>query len=156
MKKTNKANETQGTTLTEILRLVITVPPATKKHSSRIVDHGKRCPVCKRGAFSKPLPSWKFAAYQEAIGYFLGKARGLDITSPVNVKAHYYIDADRKSDLCNYHAALHDALVFYGVIRDDNRLIIVSTDGSRVCVDRENPRTEVFISPADLEGEVLK
>jgi Holliday junction resolvase RusA-like endonuclease len=76
----------------------------------------------------------------------------MNICSPVNVEAHYYIDADRTCDLTNLHAALHDMLVHYNVIADDNRKIIVSTDGSRVHVDRKNPRTEVIVTPVNLEN----
>jgi Holliday junction resolvase RusA-like endonuclease len=62
---------------------------------------------------------------------------------------------DIKSDLTNYHAALHDMLAHYGVIADGNRLVVASTDGSRVHVDRESPRTEVTITPigGDWAGE---
>jgi Holliday junction resolvase RusA-like endonuclease len=89
----------------------------------------------------------RFREWQEACGPFLGAARWLMISVPVNIEAHYFIGADIKSDLTNYHAALHDMLVHYGVIADDNRLIVASTDGSRVHVDRASPRTEVTITP---------
>jgi Holliday junction resolvase RusA-like endonuclease len=120
----------------------------TKKNTPQITDIGPRCTKCGRGNRSIPLPAKKFQQYQKDIGPFLGAARDLNIKSPVNIEAHYFLDANRKSDLTNYHAALHDALVFYHVIDDDNRRIIVSTDGSRVYVDKENPRTEVIITPA--------
>ena len=54
----------------------------------------------------------------------------------------------KDGDLTNLHEALHDILVKYHVIADDNCKIIVSTDGSRVLYDRENPRTEVTITKA--------
>jgi Holliday junction resolvase RusA-like endonuclease len=127
--------------------------PVTKKNSPRVVDMGRRCPVCGRGGKSKPLPSPQFRQYQNDCAHFLGRARGLNISGPVNVEAHYYIRADIKSDLCNYHAALHDVLVHYGVIEDDSRRVIVGTDGSRVHVDRKNPRTEITITPAPEGAE---
>jgi Holliday junction resolvase RusA-like endonuclease len=49
-------------------------------------------------------------------------------------------------DLINLHAALHDALVDCGVLIDDHSGIIVSTDGSRVRHDKENPRIDVVIT----------
>ena len=64
---------------------------------------------------------------------------------PVNVKALYYIYKDRLVDIINLHSALHDCLVKHGVVTDDNYKIIATTDGSRVEIDRENPRTEVII-----------
>jgi Holliday junction resolvase RusA-like endonuclease len=139
--------DTVKNTLTEPLKIIIRVPPVTKKNSPDIIDIGDRCPCCGRGCRSKPLPSKQFRRYQEDCGWFLGSVRGIAIDCPVNIEAHYCIDRDIISDLTNYHAALHDVLTHYGVIRDDNRHIIVSTDGSRVHVDRVNPRTEVTITP---------
>jgi Holliday junction resolvase RusA-like endonuclease len=131
------------------LEFTIELPPVTKKNHSQIIDMGARCPRCRRGKISKVIPAEKFRQYQDNCGYLLGKVRGLNINNPVNIKALYYIKADLKSDLTNYHSALHDMLVHYSVIEDDNRRIIVSTDGSRVFVDRKNPRTEVYITPID-------
>ena len=71
------------------------------------------------------------------------------IESRVNVMAVYYMPNNRRVDLTNLHEALHDILVHYKVIKDDNCKIIVSTDGSYVDVDKWHPRTEVTIT--DLE-----
>lgn len=142
-----KSTVTAGNTLTEPLKIIIKVPPVTKKNSPKIIDIGSRCPHCGRCRTSRLLASNQFLNYQNACGWLLGTAKGMLIDCPVNVEAHYYISKDAVSDLCNYHAALHDMLVHYQVIKDDNRHIIVSTDGSRVHVDRENPRTEVIITP---------
>jgi Holliday junction resolvase RusA-like endonuclease len=134
--------------ITEAIYLTVNLPPVTKKNSPKIIDTGQRCPRCGRGSVSLPLPSKQFTRYQKDCGWFLGPAKGLSLNVPLNVEARYYISADVKSDLCNYHAALHDILTHYRVIEDDNRNIIVSTDGSRVYVDSENPRTEIIITPA--------
>lgn len=48
-------------------------------------------------------------------------------------------------DLINLHEALHDIMVENNCIKNDDSRIIVSTDGSRVLYDKENPRTEVYI-----------
>ena len=55
----------------------------------------------------------------------------------------------RAVDLTNLNEALHDILVKGQVLVDDNAKIIVSTDGSRVHLDRENPRTEVKITEVE-------
>lgn len=68
------------------------------------------------------------------------------INYPVNIKALYYMPTRRKVDLINLHSALHDCLVKANVLYDDNCGIIISTDGSRVFYDKDNPRTEVYIS----------
>ena len=49
-------------------------------------------------------------------------------------------------DITNLHSALHDILVHYQVIEDDNSNIVKATDGSRVLYDKENPRTEIYIT----------
>jgi len=52
----------------------------------------------------------------------------------------------RKCDLSNMLEALDDVLVKYGLLEDDNYTIVESHDGSRVLYDKENPRTEVYIT----------
>jgi Holliday junction resolvase RusA-like endonuclease len=51
----------------------------------------------------------------------------------------------RKCDLTNLLEAIDDILTHYGVIADDNYCIVQSHDGSRVFVDKDDPRTEVII-----------
>ena len=70
----------------------------------------------------------------------------IGIDYPVNVKATYYMPTKCKVDIVNLHSALHDILVKCGVLKDDNCRIVVSTDGSRVRYDKENPRTEIEIT----------
>lgn len=115
----------------------IPVNPVTKKNSSQIIQvNGK--PML--------IPSKKYTQYEKDCGMFL-KPLGIDY--PVNVKAIYYRRTKHRVDLCNLHEALHDTLVKYGVLADDNCNIIVSTDGSRVYYDKENPRTEVEITRSE-------
>ena len=117
------------------IKFTIPLPPRTKKNSSRIVQRGGRHIL---------LPSKAFLDYQDKAGYFIPH-RFEKISSPVQVTALFYMDADRVSDLVGHEQAIDDILVHYGVLADDNRKIIVSHDGSRVLVDRKNPRTEVTI-----------
>ena len=70
----------------------------------------------------------------------------LPICSPVNVQAVYYRRTHRRVDLTNLESALMDILVKAGVIEDDNCMIVVSTDGSRVQFDKNCPRTEIVIT----------
>ena len=56
------------------------------------------------------------------------------------------MDKNQKADLTNFNEALHDILVNKGIIADDHYKIVVSTDGSRVHVDKTSPRTEVYIT----------
>ena len=70
----------------------------------------------------------------------------MHIDYPINLKAVYYRKTKHRVDLINLHGALHDILIKCGCILDDNCNIIVSTDGSRVYYDKDNPRTEVTIT----------
>lgn len=70
----------------------------------------------------------------------------------MNVKAVFYMNARRKVDLTNLLEACDDILVKYEVLADDNCLIVASHDGSRVFYDKENPRTEIEITP--YTGEI--
>lgn len=45
----------------------------------------------------------------------------------------------------NLEESIYDILVHYGILQDDNFKIIAGSDGSRVYVDRDFPRTEVYI-----------
>ena len=75
--------------------------------------------------------------------------KSLGINQPVNVAAKFYMPTKRRVDLTNLNEALHDILVKYGVLVDDNTKIIVSTDGSRVFCDKTSPRTEIIITAAE-------
>lgn len=123
----------------KVWRIKIFGDPRTKKNSQRIIRAGGRY---------IPIPSKQYKDYEKAAGQYLEPWKGLKIAEPVNVRAHYYMKTRRKVDLTNLHEALHDILVKYGVLEDDNATIIYSTDGSRVYYDRENPRTEIVITPA--------
>lgn len=122
----------------------IPLPPVTKKNSSQIIFTGQKCPVCKRGRLARLLPSKKYREYEEAALWFL--KRGRPINTPVNVQCLFFMPTKRKVDKSNLEEACHDLLVIAGVLADDNRDIIAATDGSRVLYDKENPRTEIYIT----------
>lgn len=117
-----------------MIHFTISIPPRTKKNSQRVIVNKGRVLV---------IPSKLYKEYEANAGAFMPDIETID--EPVNIKALYYMPSKRRVDLTNLHEALHDMLVHYKVIADDNSKIIVSTDGSRVLYDKENPRTEVFI-----------
>lgn len=127
--------------LKESLAFTIPLAPITKKNSQQIITN----PRTKRPMI---IPSSKYIQYQKDAGMFL-RGKFSKIEDPINIKALYYMPTHRRVDLTNLHEALHDVLVHYGVIADDNSLIVVSTDGSRVKYDKNNPRTEVVITPSE-------
>lgn len=118
--------------------MTITIPgnPITKKNSQRIfINKTTGKPFIK--------PSAQYEAYAEAAGWFIPRA---EIDYPVNVQCVYYLNADRIVDLCNLLECTCDVLEKYGCVKNDCSRIIVSHDGSRVKVDRKNPRTEITIT----------
>lgn len=64
---------------------------------------------------------------------------------PLSIKAIYYRKDHRRCDITNLESALMDVLVSLRIIADDNYKIVCNTDGSRVKVDKANPRTELWI-----------
>lgn len=126
----------------ELAKFTIPIKPVTKKNSSQIIYvNGK----------PKLIPSKLYREYENICGWFIPK---LNISQPINVKALFYMPTKRRVDLPNLHEALHDVLIKYNCVKDDDCNIIVSTDGSRVLYDKNNPRTEVFITTS--EEEILK
>lgn len=125
------------------IRVLIPLHPYTKKNSQEIFFRSK---IDKNNEVKKvPFisPSEQYKQYEKDCRLFM---RPLGIDYPVNVQAHYFMNSLRAVDLTNLHEALHDAMITNGLIADDNCRYIVSTDGSRVFYDKENPRTEVLIT----------
>lgn len=118
------------------IRFTIALPPITKKNSQRLIMAGGR---------PRALPSKAFENYQNAAGIYI-PCKWILLNKRLNVKAMYYLQTRRKVDLANLHSALHDVLVHYGVVEDDNINIIATTDGSEAFYDKENPRTEIEIT----------
>lgn len=124
------------------MKIVIELPPVTKKNSQQIL-------VNKITGRPFVMPSKKYKEYEEMAGWFI-KCKNMNINKPVNIKCLFYMPNKRRVDLANLISGAMDLLVHYGVIEDDNSNIVVSNDGSRVYVDKEKPRTEIFIEPSDI------
>lgn len=123
----------------------IEVAPVTKKNSNQIIKVRGRAML---------VPSKRYRQYETAATPFCPYEL---IDYPVNIEAHYYMPTRRRVDITNLESALMDVLVHAGTLKDDNCAIVVSTDGSRVHYDKENPRTEVIITPSvEVEQEFIK
>lgn len=109
--------------------------PITKKNHQRILK--------TRDGRSFVAPSSQYKDYEEAVGWFIPK---MGIDYPVNVKCLYYMETKRRVDLVNLLEATMDILVKYGCLMDDDSKIVQGHDGSRVLLDRKNPRVEVTIT----------
>lgn len=123
----------------EKIECVIELPPRTKKNSQRILKAGNRMFIA---------PSAQYKQYEKDCAWWLNRFRDTNIDFPVNVKCLFYMPTKRKCDLTNLLEAIDDILVHYNVLADDNFSIIQSHDGSRVFVDKQNPRTEILIEKA--------
>ncbi|AYO30824.1 RusA family crossover junction endodeoxyribonuclease [Biomaibacter acetigenes] len=124
-------------------KIIIPLPPITKKNHQQLrLNHRTK------KYFVAPSPQYE--RYEQQCRYFI-KPLPKPIDYPVNVKALFYMDMRRKCDLTNLNEALHDILVKCGILKDDNSKIVAATDGSRVLYDKQNPRTEVYIEPLEVE-----
>ena len=127
------------------LEFTLYVKPRTKKNHMQLV-------TLKTGR-QMLLPSKQYKEFEkevvEAVGDLLLheclKYEDLPINYPINLKCEFYKEKDYKADLMGYLQAIQDALVKAGVLADDNHKIVVTTDGSKVYLDRENPRIEIEI-----------
>ena len=126
------------------MTFTINLPPVTKKNSMQPRLSGA-------GQFLGMMQSKAYQQYEKDCLAIIPGRYKLHISTPVNVKAIYYMKTRRRVDKTNLESALLDILVKAGVLADDSALnpaIVVSTDGSRVYWDKEYPRTEVEITDA--------
>lgn len=123
-----------------MIRYIVELPPVSKKNSQAILTNK---------ATGKPfiMPSKAYREYKEKAMWFLKPVPKEPIDYPVTVKCVFYMPTRRRVDKTNLEESIHDILVDAGVLADDNRDIIGSSDGTRVMYDKERPRTEIFIEP---------
>lgn len=67
------------------------------------------------------------------------------VDTPVVLIYKLYTQTWHRKDDLNLYEALDDILVSCGILKDDDRKIIRSRDGSRVLYDKEHPRAEIYI-----------
>lgn len=122
------------------IAFTLPVKPRTKKNHSQLV-------TLKTGR-QMLLPSKTYKEFEKEVVNYIKKHPQLQlcIDEPINLECHFYKDKNYRSDLVGYLQAVQDALVKAGVLKDDNTNIVVTTNGSKVFLDREEPRIEVFIS----------
>lgn len=124
----------------------IDAAPASKKNSQQIAVNR---------ATGRPfvLQSKAYREFEEAAGVWLRPKPVKPIDYPVTVKAVFYMPTRRRVDTSNLVSAVHDTLVKHGILADDNRDIIASTDGTRTYYDKEHPRVEITITPYHDDGD---
>lgn len=120
-----------------IYSATIPLNPRTKKNNQKIIKNNKtNALMVVQGDIYKQ--------YEKEAGWFLRKPP-VSISQPVNIRVIFYRDNERRCDLTNLLEAVDDILIKYKIIADDNFKIIRGHDGSRVFIDRNNPRTEIYI-----------
>jgi len=127
-----------------MIELLIPLNPVTKKNNAIPVRRGKRTMI---------IPSQRYREYEHDALLMIPQEAKKKIDYPVNIKAYYFRNSRRRVDITNLESALMDLLVKAEVLADDSAIppVVVSTDGSRVFYDKNNPRTEVYIEP-NTEG----
>lgn len=123
------------------MKFTIPFPPVTKKNSQQIY-------INKKTGKRFVSQSKQYKEYERASCFALNGTYRKKIDFPINLAAVFFMPTARRVDLVNLIEALQDVLVKAGMLADDNSKIVVSTDGSRVAIDRKHPRTEVEITRA--------
>ena len=129
-----------------MLSYTVKLAPVTKKNHQRIMVSGNRRFIA---------PSKQYQEYAQQSGWFLQPAPEKPIDYRCNVKCLFFLPTRRRTDLTNLLESIDDILVDSGVLADDNYMIIASHDGSRCFVDKENPRTEIYIERMQDEQNLL-
>lgn len=114
--------------------------PVTKKNSQRILykftKFGRKTPFI--------APSKAYVDYETDCLRQIKRPHS-PVSARVNVRSVYYMKTTRRVDLANLIEATTDILVKARVLEDDNSKIVAAHDGSRVELDRKNPRVEIEI-----------
>lgn len=122
------------------MKLTLYGNPVTKKNSQRILykftKFGRKTPFI--------APSKAYVDYETDCLRQIKKPHS-PISVRVNVRCVYYMKTARRVDLANLIEATTDILVKARVLEDDNSKIVAAHDGSRVELDRKNPRVEIEI-----------
>ena len=125
-----------------MIKFTIPLNPVSKKNSNEIVKHGNKRRI---------IASKTYRNYEKQAVLLIPWEAKQNIDYPVNIKALYFRKTRHRVDKTNLESALMDTLVTAGVLKDDSALNperVVTTDGSKVFYDKENPRTEVTITNA--------
>lgn len=119
--------------------------PTTKKNSQKIIVNQRTGrPMVVQGEkyrWYEQTCLWRLLTQKDAIAAEMDGKK-----PPYNCKYIFYRDSERIVDETNLQSAMDDILVAAGVLPDDNFKIIGGHDGSRVRIDRENPRVEITIT----------
>ena len=123
-----------------MLSYTVTGNPIVKKNTQKVVWRRGRSIV----VYSAQYRSWWNNAMDELA---VQKKPAEPIDYPVILVCKFFMQTRRVVDLSALYEGIQDTLVKAEILKDDNFNIIVGHDGSRVLLDRDNPRIEVAIIP---------
>ena len=142
-----------------ILKMTIPIPPVTKKNSKSAFvvpwtrkdgTKGQRAIIANGKTYTQYVKDVVFMLHAD------NRGNKDPISEKINIEAHYYMQTRRRVDKTNLESCLCDVLTDFCILADDNCTIVVGTDGSRVHVDPENPRTEIIITRLDERVDHLE
>lgn len=128
-----------------LAQYTIELDTRTKKNHMSIVGTGAKCPKCGKKARLFIRQGRANNEYTLKAAQYLTPRPREPIAEQVQIVYRVYTGTRRVVDDLNLYASLDDLLVKEGVLKDDNRKIIRSRDGSRVLYDKERPRAEIRI-----------
>lgn len=124
-----------------LYKYIIVGNPRSKKNSMRPSYHNGKFKLLQ----SQSYIDYAIAAKPQLIDQMRKNKQTEPIDYPINLKCLYYRSDKRRVDLVNLLNGM-DILTEVGIIADDNYKIVASVDGSRILYDKDNPRTEIYIS----------
>ena len=134
-----------GTTIELLEQYVIPLDTRTKKNHMTIAGTGAKCPACGKRKRQFVRQGHANTRYTAEAARFLNPKPKAPINETIQLVYLVYTETQRVVDDLNLYASLDDLLVREKILKDDNRRIIRSRDGSRVLYDKENPRAEIYI-----------
>lgn len=117
--------------------IVLQGAPRTKKNRGKIWKAGNRTIIMP----AAPWMQWRDALKAAALEQRWPKPQ---MAGSLNCRALFYRDA-RRGDAVGYYQGLADVLEELGIVENDR--FIEQWDGSRLLLDRDNPRVELTLSP---------
>lgn len=128
-----------------LAQYVIPLDTRTKKNHMTIAGTGAKCPKCGKRAKQYVRQGHANTEYSARAARYLFPKPREPYSDPVHIVYRIYTETQRVVDDLNLYASLDDILVKEKILKDDNRRIIRSRDGSRVLYDKASPRAEIYI-----------
>lgn len=144
----------------EGITLTVLGAPRVKKNNQRVAFNGRFSTKYN----TKSYADWEQSAFDQ-LAILKYKHRITEpITGPVNMRCIFYMPTAGRVDLSALYEGIQDVLASKDkvdrktgrikrtglyILEDDNYKVVAGHDGSRVFIDRQNPRMEITITPME-------